>query len=194
MDPGCRRLLGIAGPPGAGKSTLAAALAARLPSERVAVLPQDGFHLADSVLAVLGLSHRKGAPETFDVQGFRCLLDRVRHDRKSVIYAPEFRRELEAAIAGSIRIHPGTLLVIVEGNYLLLNTGPWSQIRDMLDESWYLQLPDPTRVSRLIHRHRDHGRSLEEAQAWALGNDERNAAIIRQSISRADVIIRTPTS
>ncbi|TWP35425.1 nucleoside/nucleotide kinase family protein [Leekyejoonella antrihumi] len=186
--PGERRLLGIAGPPGVGKSTLAAALCGELGADAVRV-PLDGFHLANEVLADLGLTSRKGAPETFDASGFRALLIRLRAQDEPIVYAPEFHREIEQAVSGALPIPRDAPLIVVEGNYLLLNSGPWQGIRDLLDDVWYLTLADDTRLDRLIHRHQLHGRSAVDAKAWTFGNDERNAAVVEASAIRADLVV-----
>ena len=191
---GTRRLLAIAGAPGAGKSTLSAALLEQLPDGRAALVPQDGFHLANEVLAELVLTDRKGAPETFDAYGFLALLTRLRHNTEPVVYAPDFRRELETAVAGSIAVRRDTPLVIVEGNYLLLGAEPWVSLRPLFDETWYLELPDTTRRSRLIRRHREFGKSADEATSWTLGNDERNAELVRSSAAAADIVITGPAA
>ena len=183
-----RRLLGIAGAPGAGKSTLAAALCAELGRD-AALVPLDGFHLSNEVLATLDLAARKGAPETFDADGFRSLLVRLRSREEPIVYAPEFHREIEQAVSGALPIARQTPLVVVEGNYLLLDSGRWQGITGLFDEVWYLALPGDTRVDRLIHRHQQHGRSANDAREWTLGNDERNAATVEASAHRADLII-----
>jgi len=191
---GARRLLAIAGAPGAGKSTLSAALIEQLPAGRAALVPLDGFHLANEVLADLGLTARKGAPETFDAHGFLSLLTRLRHNTEPVVYAPDFRRELETAVAGSIAVPRDTPLVIVEGNYLLLDAEPWGSVRTLFDETWFLDLPGTTRQARLIRRHQEFGKSADEATTWTLGNDERNAELVRSSAAAADVVVTGPVA
>lgn len=190
---GSRRLLAIAGPPGVGKSTVAAALLAALPPGSAALVPQDGFHLADDVLADLGLAARKGAPETFDARGLHALLTRLHTNAEPVVYAPLFRRDLEAAIAGAIPVRRETPLVIVEGNYLLLADNPWVANRELFDEAWFLDIADTTRRSRLIQRHERFGRSPAEAEHWTLGNDERNARLVQTSSTAADLIVSLDT-
>lgn len=185
--PGQRHLLGIAGPPGVGKSWLAAALCDKLGPDAVRV-PLDGFHLANEVLANLGLASRKGAPETFDAGGFHSLLARLHAQDEPIVYAPEFHREIEQAISGALSIPRAAPLVVVEGNYLLLDSGPWRDVKDFLDEVWYLTLPDAVRLDRLVRRHQHNGRSSSDARAWTFGNDEPNAAVVEASAIRADVI------
>jgi len=185
-----RVLLGLAGPPGSGKSTLARALQQALPDVSI-VVPMDGFHVANSELRRLGLEGRKGAPETFDVAGYVALLRRLRNQHpEETIYAPEFRREIEEPIAGAIAVQASTRLIITEGNYLLLESGFWADIADLLDETWYVDLDAPVRIERLIHRHVHFGRSPEAAEEWVRFNDEKNAHLVELTRSRADVVFR----
>ncbi|MGY0236651.1 nucleoside/nucleotide kinase family protein [Longispora urticae] len=195
---GGRRLLGVTGPPGAGKSTLAEALVAALaphpdPGEAVpgaVLVPMDGFHLADVELARLGRRDRKGAPDTFDGAGFVALLGRVRADSGDVVYAPAFDRTLEEPVAGSIPVRPGTPLVVTEGNYLLVDEGPWSAVRGLLDEVWYLDVDEEVRLDRLVGRHVAFGKSRAAARDWAHGSDGRNAAVVAATRARADLVVR----
>lgn len=183
-----RVVLGISGPPGAGKSTLAAALAAALGPLAVLV-PMDGFHLSQRELERLGRAARKGAPDTFDAAGYVALLERVRAGGGDAVYAPEFRRDLEEPVAGAICVDGATEIVITEGNYLLLDDGAFGRVRALLDEAWYLQLADELRRERLLARHRAYGRSPEVAKRFALGSDEDNARLIARTRERADLVI-----
>jgi pantothenate kinase len=185
-----RALLGLVGPPGAGKSTLAAALQAEFGAV-AQVVPMDGFHLANAELGRLGRRARKGAPDTFDSAGYVALLRRLLvQDNDEVVYAPEFRREIEEPIANAIPIHARTQLVITEGNYLLLDDGSWAEVRGLLDEIWYVDIDDSVRVERLIQRHQQFGRSADEAAAWVEGTDEPNARLIEASRIRASFVFR----
>ena len=188
-----RVLLGIAGPPGGGKSTLAEALRAAAGGAAV-VVPMDGFHLANSELRRLGRRDRKGAPDTFDAAGYAALLRRLRGqsagDAGAVVYAPEYRREIEEAVAGAIAVHAATPLVITEGNYLLLAEGAWTGVAGLLDETWYVDGDEALRVERLMLRHVQFGRSPEAARAWVERSDEANARLIAATRGRADRVFR----
>ena len=184
---GSRKMLGIAAAPGAGKSTLAQAIQAQF-GEVVQVVPMDGFHLANSELVRLGRRSRKGAPDTFDAAGYVNLLRRIQsQSADEVVYAPEYRREAEEAIAGAIAVLPQTQLILTEGNYLLLEDAPWCQLAEVLDETWYLDVPDDLRASRLLARHMRFGRTEQQARDWIASTDEPNAVRIAQGRARADV-------
>ena len=187
---GSRRILGITGPPGAGKSTLAAALAAALGPDLAVVVPMDGFHLANPVLEAMGARDRKGAPDTFDDGGYAALLGRLRAADEPVVYAPEFRRELEEPVGSALPVRREVPLVITEGNYLLLPDGAWPQARDRLDAVWYLTLEDTERTDRLAARHERFGKAPDAAQAWALGSDQANADLVAAHAAKADAVIR----
>jgi pantothenate kinase len=180
-----RTIIGITGPPGAGKSTVAEALVNHIGPAAVLV-PMDGFHLSNHVLDALGRRDRKGAPDTFDAAGYVALLRRLRDAGHDVVYAPTFRREIEEPIAASIAIPQQTRIVITEGNYLLL----WHEVRTLLDQVWYLEVDDDIRLERLIARHLSFGRTPDEARAWANGSDQRNADTIAATAPRADLILR----
>lgn len=182
---GGRRILGLVGPPGAGKSTVAQQLVDALGGAAV-LLPMDGFHLANVELARLGRAGRKGAPDTFDAGGYVALLQRVRAGRDAIVYAPEFRREIEEPVASAIAIAPETPLVITEGNYLLLDQHGWSGVRALLDEAWYVDVDEALRRQRLVERHMRFGRSEPEARAWEAGTDQPNAVLIAGTAARAD--------
>jgi pantothenate kinase len=185
---GQRRLLGLTGPPGGGKSTLAQALLDTFPG-KLAVVPMDGFHLANAELARLGRASRKGAPDTFDSAGYVALLARLKQQgRDEIIYAPEFRRDIEEPVAGAIAVPPDIPLVVTEGNYLLLDDGAWSQVRPQLDEVWFVGGDESLRRERLVQRHMRFGRSPEAAQAWVEATDEPNARLIAATRAQADAL------
>ncbi|MCX8517542.1 MAG: nucleoside/nucleotide kinase family protein [Rhodoferax sp.] len=186
---GQRKILGIAAAPGAGKSTLAQGLRQAFGSA-VQVLPMDGFHLANSELQRLGRAGRKGAPDTFDAEGYVHLLHRLRQQQAGqTIYAPDFRREIEESVAGAIALEASTPLIVTEGNYLLLQDGTWQQVRAALDEAWYLELEPALRQQRLLARHMQFGRSREAALAWIAQTDEPNAQRIEGTRGRADWVL-----
>lgn len=187
---GGRRILGIAGPPGAGKSTVAARLADALGPARCAIVPMDGFHLAQAELERLGRADRKGAPDTFDAAGFVALLHRLRVPSPGeVVYAPAFRREIEEPVAGAIAVDPAVPLVVTEGNYLLDPEGPWAQLRGLLDETWYVDVDDVVRMRRLVARHVAFGRSPAEAESWVRCSDEANARRVVATRRHADHVV-----
>jgi pantothenate kinase len=188
IRPGGRVLLGIAGTPGAGKSTVAEALQHAL-GQVVAVVGMDGFHLAQDELTRLGRQDRKGAPDTFDVFGYAALLKRLKENTDPVVYAPSFRRDLEEPIGGYAGIAPATPLIITEGNYLLVDDDGWKLARQQLDQIWFLDLPDELRQHRLTLRHQKYGKAPDAARRWATGTDQANADIVRASQNAADLII-----
>jgi pantothenate kinase len=183
-----RAVLGIVGPPGAGKSTTASALVAAL-GERAVLVPMDGFHLADDELRRLGRSDRKGAPDTFDADGYVHLLRRLVARRDEVVYAPVFRRELELAEAGAQPVPRTAPLVVTEGNYLLLD-GPFTPVRELLTECWYLEVDPVLRLERLLARHVRHGRTRAQAESWVERSDERNARLVEATRDRADLLVQ----
>jgi pantothenate kinase len=184
-------LLGITGPPGAGKSRLAERLVDAVPDS--VLVGMDGFHLAQAALEELGRADRKGAPETFDGEGYVALLHRIRAldgpGASQTVWAPKFHREVEEPIAAEIAVGHGTSLVVTEGNYLLLETEPWAAVRELLDECWYLEVDDHVRRTRLQARHERYGRTPEEARERTLGSDERNAVLVAGSRARADFAV-----
>lgn len=194
---GSRVVLGICGAPGAGKSTLAQTLVDRLRSEPpdglgpdfVAQVPLDGFHLADVQLARLGLSRRKGAPETFDGFGYLALLQRIIAETDHPVYAPGFERDLEQPVAAALVVPAGARLVVTEGNYLLLEADPWPRARALMAEVWYVDLQPELRLERLVARHVEFGKTPKEAREWVLRSDEANARLIEGGRELADVVV-----
>ena len=183
-----RALLGIAGCPGAGKSTLSSALTAGIPSS--VVVPMDGFHLLNEDLVRLGRRQRKGAADTFDVDGYVTLLERIRHQaRGEVITAPRYDRAASAPVPDAIVVGPDVALIITEGNYLLLDEAPWSAVQPLLDEVWFVDVDSAERVKRLIVRHIEFGKSPDEAAEWVMRSDEANAAVVAATRTRADVAV-----
>ena len=154
-----------------------------------AYVPLDGFHLAHQLLVENGLAERKGAPDTFDAAGYVALLRRLRDPAEGVVYAPRFDRDIEDSIANAIPVPPDVPLVITEGNYLLLRSGPWAQVAGLLDEVWYIELAEDTRLRRLIGRHMEFGRDSAEARDRATGSDQRNAVLIEAGRDYASLVV-----
>ena len=186
---GRRVVIGIVGAPGAGKSTLAEALVAAL-GARAVLIPMDGYHLSQRVLDELGLSDRKGAPETFDAAGLNQLLDRVHNETDQVVYFPVFDRSLEEPIAAGGGVQPNQDIVVVEGNYLLLDQGEWRGTRTRLDEAWSIEVDPELRRARLLARHVRFGRSPQSAADWVATVDEPNARRIKANSAPADLVIQ----
>ncbi len=190
-------LVGLAGSPGAGKSTAAAELAALVPGSRV--LPMDGFHLPQAELVRLGRRERMGAPDTFDVDAFVALLESLRDARGSgsAVRAPGFDRRVEEPVPDAIELLPErrtdaaieVRAIVVEGNYLLLREHGWHRVAPLLDVTVGVVLDEATRHERLIARHVAFGKTPEAAHAWALGPDEANAALIAPTLQRADHLL-----
>jgi pantothenate kinase len=183
-----RALLGIAGAPGAGKTTLALALVEALGPEAVHV-PMDGFHLADVELDRLGRRDRKGAPDTFDAGGYAALLARLRDPASGTVYAPAFDREIEQPIAGSIPVPSSCRLVVSEGNYLLVDDPAWRAVRARFDEVWFHETDEVLRHERLVERHVRFGKTRDGAVAWVEAVDEPNARLIEATRPHADLVV-----
>ena len=182
-----RFLAALAGPPGAGKSTLAAELVAALGAGAKAV-PMDGFHYDDAVLIARNARDRKGAPDTFDVQGFRHLLTRLRVEEEVAI--PLFDRDLEISRAGADIVGPDDHILIVEGNYLLLNEAPWPELAPLFDLTIWIDVPEAELDRRLMDRWAHYGKTPDEARAWIDGNDMPNIRRVTQGSRPADLVIR----
>ncbi len=191
-----RFLIGITGPPAAGKSTISAWLSQAL-GERIAapctVVPMDGFHLDNEVLEERGLRHLKGVPATFDAQGFVALIKRIKLQRDEHIFFPLFDRSNECVVPDAACLRAGTRLVIVEGNYLLNEEEPWHQLRYHLDEIVYIDCDADLLHKRLIDRHMAGGMSASEAAQKVSCTDTPNAELIRRTknLASKQIIIET---
>lgn len=181
-----RFIAALAGPPAAGKSTLAADLAAQI-GTGAKVVPMDGFHYDDAVLNARGMRARKGAPDTFDVHGFMHLLKRLRQEDEVAI--PLFDRALEISRAGADIITADDSILIVEGNYLLLNAAPWPSALPLYDLTVWIDVPEAELVQRLMTRWAHYGKSEAEARAWIDGNDLPNIRRVVAGSGKADVVL-----
>ena len=191
LDSPGRAILGIAGAPASGKSTLAGLLLDELDRHRPGAavgVGMDAFHIGHRVLVRQGLTDVKGAPETFDAEGYRQLLLRIRSE-PGPIYAPEFVRDIEDSLAHVIEIGPDVRLVVTEGNYLLLPIEPWTGVRELFDEAWFVHLDATERQRRIIARHQHHGHDQQTALRRTRGSDERNAQLVDREQNSPDVWI-----
>lgn len=184
-----RKMIAVVGAPGAGKSTISAPLMAGLAKAgaRAAVIPMDGYHLDDRILGPRGDLPRKGAPQTYDVGGFRAMIDRVA--RGDTVYIPVFDRSREIAIAGAEEIGAEIDTVVVEGNYLLLQDGDWAGIADRWDISLFLDVPEEVLERRLMARWRDLGMSEDQARSKVAGNDLINMRTVLDRSAPADITV-----
>jgi pantothenate kinase len=192
-DGSSRAILGIAGSPGAGKSTLVDLLVARIRAVKgvdwVAHVPMDGFHLADAQLDRIGARGRKGAPDTFDAAGYAHLLERLKRETDTPVYVPGFDRTLEQPLAAALVVLPSARLVVTEGNYLLLDDPAWAHARRAIDAVWFVATEESERIERLVARHIEFGKTPDEARAWVATTDQRNAELVAGSAGGADRVI-----
>lgn len=189
-----RAILGIAGPPGSGKTTLVtrllAAVAARPGlSGRVAHVPMDGFHLTNAELDSLGRRDRKGAPDTFNAVAYAGVLASARASPRAVVTAPSFNHNVGEPMPDSLVVPVDADLVVTEGNYLLLDEGDWVGVLPLLDEVWWCALDGDVRVERLVTRHVETGREVGDATEWVLRSDEANAQAVDGGAELADVVL-----
>jgi pantothenate kinase len=186
-----RALLGITGAPGSGKSTLAHDLAERMRVGGIAValVPMDGFHFTRDELVSRGLRDVMGRIDTFDAGGYLALLRRLRDGTDQTVTAPDFDRAVEEPVADAIHVGPDVELVITEGNYLLDDASPWPDVRATLDEVWFVEADDASRLQRLLARHMEFGKTEDEARHWMERVDAPNARRITAVRSRADLVV-----
>jgi pantothenate kinase len=193
-DPSHRTVVAIAGAPGSGKSTLAERLVSLLNDNEegcAALLPMDGYHYDDGVLIERGLRTRKGAPETFDVLGLFHMLGRLRRNEEDEIAIPVFDRDLEISRAGARLIARAVRVLIVEGNYLLLDQHPWSLLRSTFDTTVAVDVPEDVLRQRLMERWRAYGLTPPEIEAKVEGNDLPNGRYVTANSASADFVLRS---
>ena len=187
-----RSLTAIVGAPGAGKSTLAEAVAAQLnedAADSAAVLPMDGYHFDDRVLVPRGLRPRKGAPETFDVAGFYHMLQRLKRNEEPEIAVPVFDRDLEIARAGARMVPRSVRHLIVEGNYLLLDRPGWSSLRGLFDTTIMIAVPEAVMRQRLVERWQRYQLPPDEVTAKVEANDLPNGRLIMSASASAEFVV-----
>ncbi len=184
-------MLGVVGAPGAGKSTFAAGLVERLSAADVAValVPMDGFHLPPTELERRGIRDVMGRIDTFDVDGYLARLRRIRDEPVRTIMAPGFDRSVGEPVADASEIGPEVDLVVTEGNYLLDDEPPWAEVRATLDEVWFVETDEATRIQRLLARHVEFGKTEDEARRWMQRVDAPNARRILAARGRADELV-----
>lgn len=188
-----RLIVAIAGPPGAGKSTISEHLRNTINKGEAApatIVPMDGFHLDNAILDGRGLRARKGSPPTFDCTGFAALLERLKHASEDVVI-PVFDRKLDLARAGASVVRADHRILLVEGNYLLLDQDPWTRLAPFFDMTIFLEVPFSELERRLIQRWLDHGQSQDAARERALSNDIPNAELVVSSSRNANYIVTT---
>ncbi|WP_017611822.1 nucleoside/nucleotide kinase family protein [Nocardiopsis salina] len=190
---GERKVLALTGPPAAGKSTLARYLVHQVEQELGAgvagYLPMDGFHLSNAQLERLGRRDRKGAPDTFDANGYTALLRRLTVETDHPVFVPDYDRALHEPVAARHVVLPHTRLVVTEGNYLASEEEPWASARGLYAELWYVEVPDADREHRLVRRQLRGGADVEAARAWVERSDRPNGELVKAVREHCDRVV-----
>lgn len=186
---GQRQVLGLLGAPGSGKSTVADLIVEGL-GAKAAIIEMDAFHLSDELLVTLGRRDRKGAPDTFDVDGYVEILRRLTEPGAGDVYVPIFDRTLDTSVGSAQLVPADCELIITTGNYLLLDSEPWPRLRRFIDHAWFLEPDEDQRIDQLIARHVQYGKTPDEAREWVLRSDQRNAEMVQGSRDNANWVVR----
>ena len=181
-----RRMIALAGPPAAGKSTVAEQLVTKL-GETTALVPMDGFHYSNDILDAKGLRARKGSPESFDLAGFKSLLTRLKTEQDVAV--PTFDRALDCSVGSSRLVQASHQTIVVEGNYLLLDEPAWRDLGACWDMTVFLEVPIDTLKARLIERWLNHGFQKPDAERKANSNDIPNALRVVEHRLTADLVL-----
>ena len=191
---GRRRVVAVAGSPGSGKSTAAERLKERLNEAQAGladILPMDGYHFDDLVLVPRGDRPRKGAPHTFDLDGFRHMVERLRADEGRDVAVPVFDRSIEIARAGARIVAAGVRIIVAEGNYLLLDRPGWRDLAPFFDRTVMIAASEAVLEARLRARWEGFGYAGEAMRAKMEDNDLPNMRLVLGHSRPADVIVRS---
>lgn len=191
-----RVVIGLAGGPGVGKSTLATQLVAALNAKTpgvAAYVPMDGFHMRHAKLVALGTDKDKGMPHTFEGEAFAQFLATLKAT-KTDVKGPGYSRAIEDVVEDQFTVPASAKVLVTEGNYLLVASSPWWQVRPLLDYAAFIEVPRETVRMRLLKRHAEHGlfteaRNREHVERVDLANYD----LVGRSRRRADVVLELIT-
>lgn len=192
LGSGSRKIIAIAGPPGSGKTTMAFSMAAQINQMfpgRSSVLQMDGFHYDDSVLRDRKRLQAKGAPDTFDIGGLKAMLSRLKSNSEPEVAVPVFDREIEVSRAGAFIIPSSVEIILVEGNYILMETGGWENLADFFDRRILVSVSEPELANRLRKRWEDLGLEEDVVTRKLEENDLPNGRFVYANSSRYDILL-----